>query len=292
MATGVGIDLLEIERMERALERRPRLAERVFTAAELDYAAARARPGRHLAARFAAKEAVVKALGLRGVRVARDRGVAGEPPTVRLSGAPPGGRGAAGRDLPDPLARQRRRRRESPTPPSLTAAVGSGLLAARWRPGCSRSSTPRGCGRSTAGRSRSGDSLAGADGERRDGAGRGGGRRCRRRARCGSSAARATTAAMAWSPPASCARWASRSRSLRGLRRRGCRPTSTPGWPARAPSSTRSSAPASPASRGEPAAGGDRGDQPLRRAGRRLRHRLRRRRLQRRDRGRRGRSAT
>ena len=37
--TGVGIDLLEIERMERALERHPRLAERVFTEAELDYAA-------------------------------------------------------------------------------------------------------------------------------------------------------------------------------------------------------------------------------------------------------------
>ena len=31
MATGVGIDLLEIERMERALERHPRLAERIFT---------------------------------------------------------------------------------------------------------------------------------------------------------------------------------------------------------------------------------------------------------------------
>ena len=63
MAAGVGIDLLEIRRLERALERHPRLAERVFTEAERAYAAARARPGRHLAARFAAKEAVVKALG-------------------------------------------------------------------------------------------------------------------------------------------------------------------------------------------------------------------------------------
>ena len=43
--SGVGIDLLEIERLERALERRPRLAERVFTDAERAYAAARARPG-------------------------------------------------------------------------------------------------------------------------------------------------------------------------------------------------------------------------------------------------------
>ena len=87
MAAGVGIDLLEIDRMERALERHPRLAERVFTAAERDYAAARARPGRHLAARFAAKEAVVKALGLSGGFGLREiEVVTGEPPTVRLAG--------------------------------------------------------------------------------------------------------------------------------------------------------------------------------------------------------------
>jgi holo-[acyl-carrier protein] synthase len=86
--TGVGIDLLEIERMERALERHPRLAERLFTDGEREYAAARARPGRHLAARFAAKEAVVKALGLTGGFGLREIEVlAGEPPTVRLSGA-------------------------------------------------------------------------------------------------------------------------------------------------------------------------------------------------------------
>jgi holo-[acyl-carrier protein] synthase len=87
MTTGVGIDLLEIERMERALERHPRLADRVFTAAEREYAAAKARPGRHLAARFAAKEAVAKALGLRSVLgLGEIEVVAGEPPTVRLSG--------------------------------------------------------------------------------------------------------------------------------------------------------------------------------------------------------------
>lgn len=84
---GVGIDLLEIDRMERALARHPRLAARVFTAAEREYAAARARPGRHLAARFAAKEAVVKALGMSGGFGLREIEVlAGEPPTVRLSG--------------------------------------------------------------------------------------------------------------------------------------------------------------------------------------------------------------
>ena len=40
---GIGIDLIEIERLERALERRPRLAERLFTDGELAYARARAR---------------------------------------------------------------------------------------------------------------------------------------------------------------------------------------------------------------------------------------------------------
>jgi holo-[acyl-carrier protein] synthase len=84
----VGIDLLEIERLERALERRPRLADRLFTDAEQTYAAARARPAQHLAARFCAKEAVAKALGLgawsfRDVEVVSGDG----PPEVRLSGA-------------------------------------------------------------------------------------------------------------------------------------------------------------------------------------------------------------
>jgi holo-[acyl-carrier protein] synthase len=87
VASGLGIDLLEIERLERALERHPRLAERVFSEAEREYAAARARPGRHLAARFAAKEAVVKALGLSGgFGLGEIEVVAGEPPTVSLSG--------------------------------------------------------------------------------------------------------------------------------------------------------------------------------------------------------------
>ena len=61
---GAGIDLLEIDRLERALDRRPRLAQRLFSAGELAYARSRARPGQHLAARFCAKEAVAKALGL------------------------------------------------------------------------------------------------------------------------------------------------------------------------------------------------------------------------------------
>jgi holo-[acyl-carrier protein] synthase len=61
---GVGLDLLEIERLRAALERRPALAGRLFTDAERAYAASRARPAQHLAARFCAKEAVAKALAL------------------------------------------------------------------------------------------------------------------------------------------------------------------------------------------------------------------------------------
>jgi holo-[acyl-carrier protein] synthase len=82
---GVGIDLIEIARVERALQRRPRLAERLFTPGELAYARDRARPGRHLAARFAAKEAVIKALG-KGVPPRDIEVEAGEPPHVRLHG--------------------------------------------------------------------------------------------------------------------------------------------------------------------------------------------------------------
>ncbi|UGS37676.1 holo-ACP synthase [Capillimicrobium parvum] len=62
--SAIGLDLLEIDRLERALERRPRLAQRLFTDAERAYAASKARPAQHLAARFCAKEAVAKALRL------------------------------------------------------------------------------------------------------------------------------------------------------------------------------------------------------------------------------------
>ena len=85
-APAVGIDLIEIDRVERALERRPRLADRLFTAEELAYARRRARPGRHLAARFAAKEAAIKALGGRGIAPREIEVVAGEPPRLALHG--------------------------------------------------------------------------------------------------------------------------------------------------------------------------------------------------------------
>jgi holo-[acyl-carrier protein] synthase len=85
--SGVGIDLLDVRRFERALERRPRLAERVFTDAEREYAAARPRPAMHLAARFCAKEAVAKALGLTGWSFRDVEVVATDAaPEVRLTG--------------------------------------------------------------------------------------------------------------------------------------------------------------------------------------------------------------
>jgi holo-[acyl-carrier protein] synthase len=84
----IGLDLLEIDRLERALERRPRLAERLFTEAERSYAADKSRPGQHLAARFCAKEAVAKALGLGGWSFTDVEVVStGGAPGVRLSGA-------------------------------------------------------------------------------------------------------------------------------------------------------------------------------------------------------------
>lgn len=90
---GVGIDAVEIDRMRRALERTPQLADRVFTATELQQCRSRGdrlRPAR-LAGRFAAKEAVAKAFGtgvvgfsFRDVEVVNDSGGA---PTIVLAAA-------------------------------------------------------------------------------------------------------------------------------------------------------------------------------------------------------------
>ena len=84
---GVGIDVMEIDRFAASLKRRPRLAERCFTPAEAAYCASRAFPPQHFAARFAAKEAVGKALGIgmtrwRQVEVVRGRGA----PRIALHG--------------------------------------------------------------------------------------------------------------------------------------------------------------------------------------------------------------
>ena len=61
---GIGIDLVDIERFRRSLERTPSMRTRLFTSIELDYVAPKADPVPSLAARFAAREAVMKALGV------------------------------------------------------------------------------------------------------------------------------------------------------------------------------------------------------------------------------------
>lgn len=61
---GVGSDLVEIPRFRLALARRPTLAARLFSDAEREYAARFIEPAPRLAARFGAKEAVMKALGI------------------------------------------------------------------------------------------------------------------------------------------------------------------------------------------------------------------------------------
>ena len=83
----LGVDLIEIERVRRALDRYPGFRERCFTEAERAYCDSKPNPPQHYAARFAGKEAVGKALGV-GVHFTwREIEIAGRPkPGVRLSG--------------------------------------------------------------------------------------------------------------------------------------------------------------------------------------------------------------
>jgi holo-[acyl-carrier protein] synthase len=60
---GVGVDAVDIDRFRRILARRPTVVRRLFTIAEQDYAGRARDPAERLAARFAAKEAALKALG-------------------------------------------------------------------------------------------------------------------------------------------------------------------------------------------------------------------------------------
>jgi holo-[acyl-carrier protein] synthase len=61
---GAGVDLCEVDRMRRVLARTPGFAARVFTDDEQAYCRARRDPAERFAARFAAKEAVLKAMGV------------------------------------------------------------------------------------------------------------------------------------------------------------------------------------------------------------------------------------
>jgi holo-[acyl-carrier protein] synthase len=87
---GLGVDIVEIDRMRRALARHPRMKERIFSADERAYCDKRNKPEVHYALRFAAKEAVLKALGtgftgmsFQDVEVVRD---VGGRPSPRLHG--------------------------------------------------------------------------------------------------------------------------------------------------------------------------------------------------------------
>ena len=89
MTTRVGTDLIEIERVRRALERYERFRERCFTEAERAYCDSRPNPAQSYAGRFAGKEAVGKALGFGVARAFawREIEIVGRPkPAVRLSG--------------------------------------------------------------------------------------------------------------------------------------------------------------------------------------------------------------
>src|SRR5919109_3884236 len=83
----VGVDLIEIDRVRRTLDRYPGFRARCFTETERAYCDSRPNPPQHYAARFAGKEAVGKALGI-GVRFTwREIEIVGRPkPGVQLSG--------------------------------------------------------------------------------------------------------------------------------------------------------------------------------------------------------------
>jgi holo-[acyl-carrier protein] synthase len=86
---GLGVDLCEIARMERAISRHPTFRERVFTPEEIAYCDGEARPAESYAGRFAAREATIKALGGYRGRRWQDISVSRHPsgaPAIRLDG--------------------------------------------------------------------------------------------------------------------------------------------------------------------------------------------------------------
>jgi holo-[acyl-carrier protein] synthase len=86
---GLGVDICEIARMERAISRHPTFRDRVFTPEEIAYCDSKARPAESYAGRFAAREATIKALGGYRGRRWQDISVARQPsgaPAIRLDG--------------------------------------------------------------------------------------------------------------------------------------------------------------------------------------------------------------
>lgn len=83
----IGIDLVEPERLRERLRRTPGLEQELFLPGELEYCRRQPEPAQHLAARFAAKEAVVKALGIDGFDPLEIEVLAGgEQTALRLHG--------------------------------------------------------------------------------------------------------------------------------------------------------------------------------------------------------------
>jgi holo-[acyl-carrier protein] synthase len=82
-----GIDLVNVARLKAAIEENPRFEEAVFTEGERAYCRRRADPFPHFAARFAAKEATLKALG-RGISSEGPDAALLEVEVVRGEGAP------------------------------------------------------------------------------------------------------------------------------------------------------------------------------------------------------------
>ncbi|UCH98816.1 MAG: holo-ACP synthase [Candidatus Aminicenantes bacterium] len=60
---GIGIDMIDVARIKKIVEKNRRFVERVFTETEIRYCEGKFRPAVHYAARFAAKEALFKAMG-------------------------------------------------------------------------------------------------------------------------------------------------------------------------------------------------------------------------------------
>lgn len=63
MIIGIGIDLIEVERIRKLIEKNPRFIQKIFTPQEIRYSQEKINKYQHFAARFAAKEAFFKALG-------------------------------------------------------------------------------------------------------------------------------------------------------------------------------------------------------------------------------------
>ena len=92
MIVGMGIDIIEVERLRRDLAKKHGMVEEIFTTKEIAYCRKKRYPAQHFAARFCAKEALFKALGSgkrgkmswREVETIND---ANGSPAIRLRGA-------------------------------------------------------------------------------------------------------------------------------------------------------------------------------------------------------------